>query len=488
MLVSTLVGSELDKFSCNAALRLCTKGGWWKLSVELLRLMGVSKIQVDVIAASTALAACARSSLAWLAQLAWTGQWRVASTILAGMEHGLKPDTTCYNTGINGCTRCLQWRLVLARMWQMRRAGMEATAVSRSEVLEVLCQSGLWQRAWHFLQRTTLADAVMQSIAIGLSQWRIGLLASDAHLKMDTVSLNASLRTCSEGSWRSAALRARGLQPDVATGSATASGCEWHRALDASRQMRRWAVQATARLQGTLVSSCQALAQWVSALRLLADFLPRGLQLTRAATNSAMSACGPNWLRALALFAAVPPDAIAAGVRIAASEWMPALNSLRWAGLRYRRSTLLWAPVNRRRAGSSSLASCGICHASFKWILLRRAQPSVRQAKLAAGILQPPYFKACGGRCCDLMLGGDVAELSAAIAACERARKWANSIALLRVADLQLVHPNTATFGAAISACEQAQRQTARALAGNRPLLCNASRSTGGATARATCD
>ena len=189
----------------------------------------------------------------------------------------------------------------------------------------------------------------------------------------------------------------------------------------------------------------------------------------------------------------------------------------------------------------------------------------MRQAKLAAGILQPPYFKACGGRCCDLMLGGvgfgfsiesvlktaatqgyldralgglvwtrgavlcvcacacvgrdagnsrtqpcfgtstaqlqrrwavsalsasakDVAELSAAIAACERARKWANSIALLRVADLQLVHPNTATFGAAISACEQAQRQTARALAGNRPLLCNASRSTGGATARATCD
>ena len=71
MEVSTLVGSELDKFSCNAALRLCTKGGWWKLSVELLRLMGVSKIQVDVIAASTALAACARSSLAWLAQLAW---------------------------------------------------------------------------------------------------------------------------------------------------------------------------------------------------------------------------------------------------------------------------------------------------------------------------------------------------------------------------------------------------------------------------------
>ena len=129
----------------------------------------------------------------------------MASTILAGMEHGLKPDTTCYNTGINGCTRCLQWRLVLARMWQIRRAGMEATAVSRSEVLEVLCQSGLWQRAWHFLQRTTLADAVMQSIAIGLSQWRIGLLASDAHLKMDTVSLNASLRTCSEGSWRRAA-------------------------------------------------------------------------------------------------------------------------------------------------------------------------------------------------------------------------------------------------------------------------------------------
>eukprot|EP00435_Cladocopium_sp_Y103_P027764 s910_g6.t2 len=294
---------SLDQVSFNTVgSSLC--GGQWAISLNLLGVACIARVELDIIGLSSACKAC-------------SSRWRSTLQLLRQAEAwALLPNCIFYGAAMTACEKAGQWfpalRILVAPQ-------VHPDVVNFNAAISALAVAG----------RASQAQDLLDCMA-------------PRRLYATTVSYNAAIASCvRRGAWPRALLVLQQMPaPDVISYGSAISSCEKGAqpfvALRLLRDMREVKIAPNEVCCSAAVSACEKIGLWSRALSVLFSMPSSRVIANVISFNAAISACekGRSWLQALQLFAHTGrPDEITHRAAITAAcqelHWLPALILLK---------------------------------------------------------------------------------------------------------------------------------------------------------------
>lgn len=329
---------------CKVASKLCRLSKW----AEALHFCdGVRRRNphvLDLLAYGTAIGACARGGLWWLA-LDW-----LVSLGQSGIQMNVVPATST----VSACAVAVKWQKALELCFWLRRKGPAPNAVTCCATASACSRGSLWRLGLDIIEELLRVDGV---------QADIGVFNAAITARAGSKSWTSSLELMQSA-------KDRGIQPQFVTYSAVITTCdscyEWRPALALLKHStaRLWIADQVL-VHNPAAATCLNAGQWPKVLQLVDEMHWRRVFLDVVTLNTLLDAydIGGLWEAALALLGGVQnwpegrgPDAASFGAAISAcasaAEWEQAL-AIFVSLSPQRRSTVSFGAVLRSMALAS---------------------------------------------------------------------------------------------------------------------------------------
>ncbi|CAJ1456201.1 unnamed protein product [Effrenium voratum] len=446
-----------DLISFNAAL---SAPGTWDSALEILAAMQRARRQPDSVTCSAAVLSCAQGrrwdvalslffslgradAVAWNSVLKAAPNWETVLELMGHMRQALvQPDVVAFSTAIAACAEDSEsggsWQMALHLL-----QGVQANEVTYGAAVTAMARNAQWQRALVLLSEahgkgqgtagvTNAAIAACERSACW--QWALSLFHGLDTGQADDISYCTTIGACAAATEWHQALGLLDHAPAAAYAALLGAWeSEWQNALALLRQMRDTRVEADDACLRAAMGVCHTAGRWERSLELMKQMQQEGLALAILTCNFAMTACarGLHWTLAISMLRTLQLHQLTPGSGSLASAGSACDRGLQWA------QTLALLRGARGKGVQPSLMLYGTTVSALekneRW---RRAVQLLR----------------------DLHREGLEAELvtcNSAISACEKGGAWPWATQLLTEEMLRKdLECDEISFNAAISACK----------------------------------
>lgn len=378
-------------------------GSRWAVCLALLRHMGASAVEANLISFSSCISSCERSTAPW---------FHAMGLMRRVLEDGIEVDRIAMNSAISACGAAWAVALVLLQ-------AMSPELISCNSLLSCCAQAGQWQLSLHVLH----------------------VLMPQLRVDPNVISFSCAISACdkAKSAWNVALallqwMWKQRVTPNVISFSSAMSACEkcsrWEQALELLGAQLKWDILPDGVSYNSAISACEKAAKWELAL-LVSDEMPKAQLSPDVVTyNSAIAACESCgvWATALELLdfmdqASVMPDLISFSSAITACE-----KGFQWTWALH----LLQRMLCRDRIAPDVICCNSIvsaCARASKWRLALALVPVADEVTLSA-------------LCC----------------ASEKGRAWRSALQLLRQSLQRMLEPEIMSHNSCLIALQSRWR------------------------------
>ncbi|CAK8998182.1 Pentatricopeptide repeat-containing protein At2g31400 [Durusdinium trenchii] len=304
-----LLRLERDLIALSSAIAACERDHRWSSAVCLLHLSHEVSVRPNHVSYNSSISACEKA-----------GRWLQAVSLLGDLQLQRWADVVSYNSAISACEKSDRWDVAIELLLSLQKGKLIPDLVSYSAVISAAEKGGQWALALFLLtllesdgrdgrDRRDSPDVVIYSSVISACEkgrqwqralqvlWRMEVL----QIRPNVISFNAAISACEKAGQAEAAVQAlemlrRTTQPDVVSFSAVIKAQatvshHWRRSVELLRDMKVREILPNLLTFNSVVDALGISSAWTQSLLLLEDLRKRRHQPDMITFAGSVNAC-----------------------------------------------------------------------------------------------------------------------------------------------------------------------------------------------------